>query len=949
MKMRRNLLATTISGLLALGAMPALAQDAPAAADQPEEKKEEPREITKITVTGSRIPVSQLETASPTVTITAEEIETQGYRNVADVLRAQPLATGAVQDNQFSAGFTPGATTISLLGLDPSFTLILLDGRPMADYPLLYNGQSNFTDLSTIPTAMVERIDILPGNQSAVYGSAAIAGVVNVILKKHIDGYHFNARVGGYDNGGGDNWRLELTGGNELGPVNLTWGLQHSDQKAMFGSDSDWYDSTDDSPDPDARYGSRTFLVLDGWTGAYIEPTQAQCDRVAGNFNGSTFIDFRPDPLGFGRFGNFCGSREEVANTSFLNDEESTSLYLNANWAVSDTSELYASLLYNWHQTTSSSFSRWWTPDINGKGGYIIEYDPTSATPCDYTLWECPLNLYQRIFSLKETGGPQKETFDSDSYNFAFGWKGTFGDTTWDWDAWYARSSFKVVDAQMWPLTNEIESFFEDQFLGPMLDIYYGYHVYNPNVENFYQSLTPGEYASFLDEIRTESKTWTHNINFLVTNSALFELPAGDVGMAFLATAGRQEWANPTDRRVIAGDFWGITGTQGHGERTNYAFAAEFRVPIFKPLTASLSGRYDSYENIDASSDSKATWKLGLEYRPIDTLLIRGNYATAFRAPDMSYIYAGDSGFFSGANDYYRCEEAGQPITDCTWGPVQVQGLRHGNLDLKSITADSWGYGFVWSPNRHLNFRADFYDVNIENEVRDLSLDFILRNENECLQGRSDLSAEACADFIGRVDRNPPGGPGGNAITLIRTNPVNISTEHVKGISAGATFRWGGGAWGNYVLDFEWNRTLAHDVQQFPDDPQLDYLRDGFWSTEFGSNLSADLNWSLQNWETNLHVNHMGGTANFTEQLGLNENNGIGPGSVNPWTLVNLNVGYHLTGNQKVALTINNLANRRPPTDHSYTAYPYYNVFNYNGYGRAWWLSYTIDWGKSEN
>ena len=152
MRIKRNLLASTISGLLALSALPAFAQDAPAPApapaasdqgtDQEKDKDKKPTEITKITVTGSRIPVSQQETSSPTVTITAEDIQTQGYKSVSDVLRAQPLATGAVQDNQFTNGFTPGATTISLLSLDPSFTLILMDGRPLADYPLLYNGQS---------------------------------------------------------------------------------------------------------------------------------------------------------------------------------------------------------------------------------------------------------------------------------------------------------------------------------------------------------------------------------------------------------------------------------------------------------------------------------------------------------------------------------------------------------------------------------------------------------------------------------------------------------------------------------------------------------------------------------------------------------------------------------------------------------------------------------------
>src|SRR4249919_2695423 len=324
MKMKRNLLASTIGGLLALSALPAFAQDAPAApADQPKKEEPKPAEITKITVTGSRIPIAAQETSSPTITITAENIVEQGYRNVAEVLRAQPLATGAVQDNQFTNGFTPGATTISLLGLDPSFTLILLDGRPLADYPLLYNGQSNFTDLSTIPTAMVERIDILPGNQSAIYGSAAIAGVVNIILKKHLEGLHLDLRAGGYENGGGDNFRMQLSGGHQFGALDLTYGLQYSKQDAMFGSDSEWFDSTEDNPNPAARYGSRDFLIANGFTNQYIDPGQATCDSLAGNFDGTTIRDFRP-----GR-GYYCGSRYEVGNTSFLNKEDNTSAYLN--------------------------------------------------------------------------------------------------------------------------------------------------------------------------------------------------------------------------------------------------------------------------------------------------------------------------------------------------------------------------------------------------------------------------------------------------------------------------------------------------------------------------------------------------------------------------------------------------------------------------------------------
>src|SRR5215475_14464584 len=197
--------------------------------DQPDtgtNKKEE--KLQTIMVTGSLIPQAQIETASPVITITVAQIEKQGFGTVYDALRAQPIATGSVQDNQFSGGFTPGAQTISLLGLDPGFTLYLINGHPLADYPLLYNGQSNFVDLTDIPVGMVDHIDILPGNQSSIYGSSAIAGVVNIILKDHIDGYELNVRGGGYTGGGGANQRIEFLGGQDFGDLNVTFGIQYN-------------------------------------------------------------------------------------------------------------------------------------------------------------------------------------------------------------------------------------------------------------------------------------------------------------------------------------------------------------------------------------------------------------------------------------------------------------------------------------------------------------------------------------------------------------------------------------------------------------------------------------------------------------------------------------------------------------------------------------------------
>ncbi len=920
-------LAATISSILALSAYSSLATGQENAAAQAEEK---PAELDLIIVTGSLIPQTGLENASPVIEITAEEMERQGFRNVADVLRAQPLATGSVQDNQFSQGFTPGATTISLLGLAPGFTLILLDGRPLADYPLLYNGQANFTDLSSIPSGMVERIDILPGNQSATYGSAAIAGVVNIILKKHLEGTEVSARLGGYEHGGGENVRVQVTGGQTRDNFDITYGLQYSSQDAIYGKDRSRFDSTDDNPNLDQRYGSRTFLILDGFTNTYFDPSQAACDGLSENFGGTTIRDFRP-----GR-GSYCGSRAEPGNSTFLNDETGISAYLNANFALNDNAELYGSLLYGVNETESDGGSRFWVPDINGTGGLIFD-------DRDFSL-----NLYQHIFSPEETGGATKFVTESDSYNVALGIRGSFGDSNWNYDAYYDRSEYNLDDSQKWALTADVEDFFRDQFLGPQLGTYYGYPVYHPDQAAFYQSLTPAQYDSFLGKIKTESKTWTHNVNFTVDNAYLFDLPAGSVGLAARVQAGRQSWENPTDERVINGDFWGITGTQGAGERQNWAAAVEFRVPLFSMLTANVSGRYDSYENIDAGDDSKTTYKLGLEFRPIETLLIRGNFATAFRAPDMSYIYAGDSGFFTNATDYFRCEEDGQVLNNCIYNPTNTEGRRNGNPDLKSITADSFGYGFVWSPSDKFELRADYYDVDIDDEVSDLSIDQLLFDENECRQGRLDIDSPTCVDALARIERGLPTDFIPNVLQLVRINPINISKEKVSGIIAATTVRWGGGRAGNFEFGLDYNQTLDHDYTQYPGDEPLDFLSDGAASWEFQTIWAGDFIWDIGAWTTSIHGVRYGDSPNAAARLGLSDQNGVEAGMIDPYYLFNLNLNYRLTDNSDLTLTVNNLADESPPRDRSDTAYPYFNVFNYNDYGRSFWLQYRIDFSAAE-
>ncbi|MBV8816836.1 MAG: TonB-dependent receptor plug domain-containing protein, partial [Acidobacteriaceae bacterium] len=268
--MRMKLLAATV--LVALAGMKSASAQT---TDQSPPPSKDTEKLQTVTVTGSLIPQAQIETASPVITISTSQIEKQGFATIYDALRASPVATGAVLDNQFTGGFTPGAETISLLGLDPAFTLTLINGHPMADYPLLYNGVSNFVDLANLPIGMIDHIDILPGNQSSIYGSAAIAGVVNIVLKDHMDGYELNVRSGGYSHGGGASQRIEFIGSSTWGNLQALYGIQVNRQDPIWSYQRKITASTNSSPNPNTRYGNRNFLWLyldSHFGGHYIDP-----------------------------------------------------------------------------------------------------------------------------------------------------------------------------------------------------------------------------------------------------------------------------------------------------------------------------------------------------------------------------------------------------------------------------------------------------------------------------------------------------------------------------------------------------------------------------------------------------------------------------------------------------------------------------------------------------
>ncbi|MGH8215033.1 MAG: TonB-dependent receptor plug domain-containing protein [Rhodanobacteraceae bacterium] len=969
--LRRKTLAIALSSVLAsagvgLGLVPLPAQatsDAAAGAQQntsgaqaatPDtaDQKDKTKTLQTVEVTGSLIPVSQVETAVPVIRLNAEDLQKQGYTSVYEALRAQPLATGPVVDSQTAPwGYTPGAATISLLGLNPDFTLFLIDGHPVTTYPLLYRGGQNVVDVTHLPLSMIERIDIVPGNFSSIYGSSAIAGVINIVLKKHVTGYELTAEGGYYSRGGGASEKLSLVGGYNKGKFDLVYGVQFNHQNPIYKWTRPNYAFTTANPKPDLRVGYPTFLdeyLAPSGYSVYEDPGSA-CDGVSGLYTGTTKRYAQPgyglpldeDGIPTGP-GYYCGSPNYWAYATLLNRVKGASGYLNATYDINQNVELYGSLLYNVSSDWVMTGLTYWESNLDG-GGYF---------------WNGSKNRFETLiheFAPEEWGDPNAigESFLGRSYTGWGGARGALGSSNFDYDVYYTRSEEKLYVNAAHLVTDKVNDFFQKNVLGPEMGTTSGYPIYDPNMANFYKAVTPAEYAGMIEPMRDRAETWIQSLNARVTNGSLFELPGGDAGFAAVFQYGSQSWSTPENPLEAAGHYYGVTASGGGGTRSFMAAGAEIRAPVLSWLTLDASGRFDKFKNDGGGGEShRATYRLGIEVRPIETLLFRGSLATAFRAPDMAYVFGGESSSHpQQLTDYYRCDLYGGSLGECPYFANQtLLSVSRGNLDLKPITAKSLTLGVVWSPTRNFSIKADYYRIKIRDEVELSSEDTELRQEAACRTGALDPGSSTCQAVLGIIQRAPVDSPLNGAVTKIFVEPFNVANEEVEGVSASMDFSHDFGRFGNLALNLSYNDTLKHTFQASAGDPVVHTLREPQLppsNLTFKSIASATATWELGKWSVVLHETRYGSTPNYAAWFDgfggdVDPYFGAPAGKVRPWILYNGSVTYNVSNDLRLSLIVNNIRNSRPPYDRTWVDDPLYNWEDYNIFGRS--VALQLNW-----
>jgi len=879
------------------------------------------QQLDTVQVTGSRIPRAQVEGPAPVTVINAEQIRASGFTTVPDVLRAMTQNGGETQSQQSSSGadFSPGAQQVDLRGLGPNHTLVLVNGRRIADFPMPFQGRSNFTDVSNIPLAMIDRIEVLTGSASAIYGSDAISGVINFILKKQADGTTVDMRVGTTSEGGGESFDFSVVSGYNRGRFNAVYSLELQSQTPLWAYQRDIQDSTADAPTEGARIARRAYLRTDYYDD-YIDPGAATCEGLAGQNQGSTYRAFRP------RYGYYCGSDASIGYGTILSERRGANGFASLSYDFDNGSQWFADVQLGRHELAQFRDVTQWglmQPDGNEEG-----YFYNQATD--------QVEFWQRQFSPEEMGGLGNGMIRSTQKTFSVttGFKGKLGEA-WDYEASLSHSQYQA--SIRWPQIIAAKA--NALFLGPQLgEDDDGFPIYNADPARLYRPLTRAEYDSIAARTEYTPKSRTETAALTLTNGALFSLPGGDAGLSATVELGQQAYALNPDPLATEYYYYSWKDSDGHGSRNRWAAAAELRLPLLESVNVSLAARQDEYR-FSGRSLGKATWSGGIEWRPLDQLLVRGSYGTAFRAPDLHYVYAGPGNDEISGNDYFACLSDG--ADDCSDYEENLIRGRQGNRELDPETSKSWSAGFVWSPSADLDLTADWFDIDMRNQVQDMRVDAILRDEAACRLGTQDASSPTCVDALARVQRTDDG-----RLYGVQVSPINVARERTSGVDVGLRWRLPT-AIGVFALSGNHTWVKRHDFQQFDGDVVEDQfaVNSGFDIPRTKSTVSVG--WEKGPWAATVVGTRLGRlpTSDSYDQV-YDPEDGNSPWIGATWRY-NASLQYRFDAGSRVSISVVNLQNKMPPKDVTYTGYPYYDTSWFDSVGRTINLQFSHQFGGS--
>ncbi|HDS1596005.1 TPA: TonB-dependent receptor [Stenotrophomonas maltophilia] len=787
---RRTTLASSITHILAGSTLLLVGAVASSSAFA----QEQATNLDRITVTGSNIPRTNTETPSPVQVVTRQEIDRTGKTTVAEYLQTLTADGAGSIPKTFGNGFAGGGAGISLRGLGAGSTLVLLNGRRMATYGLADDGQKVFTDLSTIPLDAVERVEVLKDGASAIYGSDAIAGVVNIILRSDFQGAILRGSYGISGDGDGDAKKTTLTAGTgDLSSdgwnaffsldVGKTDAIKISDRKNRkwigTGDIRRWgYDAAD------AQFLGGAYLS--GGTAGGVGPNGSVFDATGHlvalpGCAGLTSIPGQSDATAQAQ-GCLWDPAQQYRDLS--PEEKYVNVFGRASFAFGEGGEVYTEIGYSKKETVFSNTPSGVSGGWGYPGGPVNANSGAGATQLYAGHPDNPLPTAARLRYSAWDVGPRVTDNTNEFNRFLVGVKGNWGD--WSYDTAYLHSGTDLVNKRTGFLRYDAVRCVLGNPACP-----YGTWRIGDNASQTPQSV----YDAISPTISARAKSSLDMFDFTISRS-LMDLKGGPLGLAF-GTEWRKTSNSLTPQTFTdIGQIIGLGYSAYDGTQNVYAGYAELSAPVLEQLELSAAVRYDKYE----SGEGKATPKLGVKWTPADWIALRASYAEGFRAPNPAENGDGGLAAFSNARDPVRC--AIDPANECTARSVAI--ITRPNKDLKPEESKSYSVGIVLQPTSTTSLTVDAWEI---------------KRTNEIAQG-STADAIAAGNVL-RDANNIGGVANSGTILAVNTAYVNANSSRVRGIDTDIrqTFDIGPG---QLEMDLQWSHVLKFERTE--GDTTVDYV-----------------------------------------------------------------------------------------------------------------------------
>lgn len=753
------------SGLLAPAAKAQGSEPVVKEGEAPAKKPKGKDGAERMQVTGSRIKRTEVEGVSTVIQVDQAAIEKSGVSTVGEVLQNMAVSI----DGSYTSGSVSdprgNVTNVNLRGLGAENTLVLVDGRRLPD-----EGGLGVVDLSSIPIAAIERIEVLKDSASAIYGSDATGGVVNIITKKDFEGSAFYVRGSTPTGKGGDQTMFSYVNGIAGAKYRVLTALSYRKAEAVYQRDRDWTKDGLSSYSIPANAGL-TYFKRDPATGL-----------VDTNSRETRFFASPNCPTGNPRLGaaELC-SYNYAASMGLSPETTEVGILNNFDYEINSKVSLYTTVRAQrneniWNMAPNAgnfdipAATLAANPSLNLSGNQLV---PETGAVIRYrsSLWG------NRVW--EETNNVLGGTI---------GLKGEIANSGWEWNVSAGRSQSrkKAVNPSGFFLKSDVENAIS---LG-------NFDVFEPNLSN--PALVAfADSTSYEPFTINETRMNTYDAN---VTGELFPLPGGNAAIAVGISRFDQFYSKEIDELSEQGEVYGVVEDKsGSGDRQVNAVYAELAMPVLDNLEVQLAARHDQYSDFGSTTNPK----LGVKYLPIPDLLVRGNVGTGFKAPTLYQI--NNQGFIELANLYDRPNIANNPERQ-----DEVEIETYGNPDLKEETSLNYNFGLVTEPFENLSLSADYWYVEIQDIVRPV-------NPQKAL----DAAAEGTPlpDItITRVNDDPQG-----PLKRIRVPTANLGRSEDAGYDLGVAY-WFGENGQRIDLTSDYSRKIYSRSVAFPGDEQRNVL-----------------------------------------------------------------------------------------------------------------------------